>query len=95
MTIQWDDEALFFHGTAHRFWADCIHGKGNIRSTYTLSSRPERTRISCHAAPDTATYAAFVKESRMEFASATNLHRKSGGAEWRDLRFLLQFSHIL
>jgi hypothetical protein len=40
----------------------------------------ERTRISCHAAQDTATYAAFIKESRMEFASATNLHRKSGVA---------------
>ena len=39
-----------------------------------LSSRPERTRISYHAAPDNATYAAFRKESRMKFANATNLN---------------------
>src|ERR1700691_523307 len=32
--------------------------------------------------------AAFSKESRMKFANATNLHRKSGVAQWRDLRFL-------
>ncbi len=24
----------------------------------------------------------------MKFAEATNLHRKSGGAEWRDLRLM-------
>jgi hypothetical protein len=45
-----------------------------------LSSRPERTRISCPAAPDTTTCAAFIKESRMKLASATNLNRKSGVA---------------
>ena len=50
-----------------------------------LSSRPERTRISCHAALGMAAYAAFRKESRMKFANATNLDRKSGVAEWRDL----------
>jgi hypothetical protein len=38
----------------------------------------ERTRISCHAAPDTTTYAAFIKESRKKLASATKFHRKSG-----------------
>ena len=32
--------------------------------------------------------AAFRKESRMKFASATKLDRKSGVAQWRDLRFL-------
>ena len=48
---------------------------------------PERTRISCHAALDKATCAAFIKESRIKFASATNFYRKSGVAEWRDLRF--------
>jgi hypothetical protein len=58
------------------------------RRPLTLSSRPERTRISCHAALDIAACAAFRKESRMKFASATNLDRKSGVAEWRDLRFL-------
>jgi hypothetical protein len=41
---------------------------------------PERTRISCHAAQDATTCAAFIKESRMKFASATNLYRKSGVA---------------
>jgi hypothetical protein len=54
-----------------------------------LSSRPERTRISCHANLDTATYAAFVKESRTRIANATNFNRKSGVAQWRDLRFSL------
>ena len=53
-----------------------------------LSSRPERTRISCRAALDTATCAAFVKESRMKIDNATEFNRKSGVAEWRDLRFL-------
>ncbi len=54
-----------------------------------LSSRPERTRISCHAVPDVAACAAFRKESRMNFANATNLDRKSGVAQWRDLLFPL------
>jgi hypothetical protein len=45
-----------------------------------LSSRPERTRISCRAALDTTTCAAFIKESRMKFADATKLYRKSGVA---------------
>jgi hypothetical protein len=53
-----------------------------------LSSRPERTLISCHAALDKATCAPFRKERRMKFAEATNLHRKLGVAKWRDLRFL-------
>ena len=48
-------------------------------STQTeLSSRPERTRISYLAAPPKATFAAFRKESRMKFANATDLDRKSG-----------------
>jgi hypothetical protein len=55
---------------------------GNAESSAAadLSSRPERTRISCHAAPDGTTCAAFIKESRMKFASATNFYRKSGVA---------------
>jgi hypothetical protein len=52
-----------------------------------LSSRPERTRISCHAAPDKAAYAPFRKEGRMKCTNATKFNRKSGGAEWRDLQF--------
>jgi hypothetical protein len=50
-----------------------------------LSSRPERTRISCHAAPDKTAYAPFFKERRMMLANATNFYRKSGAAQWRDL----------
>ena len=45
-----------------------------------LSSRPERTRISCHAALDMAACAAFRKESRMKFANATKFDRRSGVA---------------
>jgi hypothetical protein len=45
-----------------------------------LSSRPERTRISCYAALDMATCAAFVEESRMKIGNATELNRKSGVA---------------
>jgi hypothetical protein len=37
------------------------------------------TRISCLATPDTATCAAFIKESRMESANANQPNRKSGG----------------
>jgi hypothetical protein len=43
-----------------------------------------------HGAPPTAACAAFIKESRMKLTSATNLDRKSGAAQWRALRFLLQ-----
>jgi len=64
---------------------------GNVTVHYIteMSSRPERTRISCHAALDIAACAAFVKESRMRIANATKLNRKSGVAQWRDLRFSL------
>src|SRR5271155_3143753 len=50
-----------------------------------LSSRPERTRISYFALLATTTCAALLKESRMQIIKATGLHRKSGGAQWRDL----------
>jgi hypothetical protein len=45
------------------------------------STTEDQTRISCHAAPDIATCAAFVTESRMRFANATKFHRKSGKAQ--------------
>jgi len=32
----------------------------------------------------------FFSESRMEFINATTPNRKSGGAQWRDLLFLLR-----
>ena len=53
----------------------------------TLSSRPKRTRISCHASLDKATRAPFRKEGRLKFGNATKFHRKSGIAQWRDLQF--------
>jgi hypothetical protein len=43
-----------------------------------LSSRLERTRISCHATLDMAACAAFRKESRMKFANTNNLDRNPG-----------------
>jgi hypothetical protein len=74
-----------------------------------ISSRKNSTflRMNCH--PDrsepgfpatrhspTSTCAAFVKESRMKFANATNLNRKSGVAQWRDLLWLFsRFSRRL
>jgi PHP domain len=54
----------------------------------------ERTRISCHAAPDKTAYAPFFKERRMVFANATNFYRKSGGAEGRDPRCAIRMPHI-
>jgi hypothetical protein len=42
-----------------------------------------------------ATYAAFLKESRMKFANVTKFNRKSGGAQWRDLRFSPSFEILL
>jgi hypothetical protein len=46
-----------------------------------VSPTEDPTRMSCHAAPDTAACAAFVTESRMKFANATKFHRKSGEAQ--------------
>jgi hypothetical protein len=43
------------------------------------------TRISCHAALDMAACASFLKESRIKFANATNLDRKSGEAAQANL----------
>jgi hypothetical protein len=43
----------------------------------------------------TSTNAALRKESRTNFIDATDLNRKGGGAEWRDLRFSFQFSSKL
>jgi hypothetical protein len=57
-----------------------------------VSSRPERTRISCHAAPDKAAYAPFRKEGRMNCNNATKSNRKSGVAQWRDLLFTIRIN---
>jgi hypothetical protein len=78
MTIHLYNEMLFSQGIAARFGpalmmaVELLRGKEDVRSTYPLSSRPERTRISCHAAPDMATCAAFGKESRMKIAKPPN-----------------------
>jgi hypothetical protein len=44
------------------------------------STTEDQTRISCHAALEIASYAAFVTESRMKFVNPTKFHRKSGVA---------------
>ena len=45
-----------------------------------MTCHPEAYRISYFAEPTRSTYAAFFKESRRNFANATNLDRKSGAA---------------
>jgi hypothetical protein len=72
-----------------------IAGIKYFAGTTELSSRPERTRISYFALLATTTCAALGRESRMQILNATGLHRKSGGAQWRDLRFLFRCSHTL
>jgi hypothetical protein len=57
-----------------------LQEKHKILAATKLSSRPERTRISCHAPLDKAACAPFFKERRMMFASATKFNRKSGVA---------------
>ena len=64
--------------SSDRFWGHFL--------VIELSSRLERTRISCYAA---------LTSSRVKFANPSNLNRKSRVAQWKDLRFLFQFSHRL
>jgi hypothetical protein len=54
-------------------------GNAQFYSQTELSSRPERTRISCYAALDMAACAAFVKESRMKIANATKTQQEIRG----------------
>jgi hypothetical protein len=42
----------------------------------------------------TTTYAVFLKKTAYVLINATNLDRKSGGAEWRDLRFSGHFLEV-
>jgi len=51
-----------------------------IRNWTGAPRSPQRTPDFLYAAPDTTACAAFSKESRMKFANATKLHRKSGGS---------------
>ena len=73
-----------------RGWFSCADGQKATENNQRLSlnpllsealgapGSPQRTRISCYAAPDRTACAAFFKESRMQFDNATNLDRKSG-----------------
>jgi hypothetical protein len=62
--------------------ATALHGSVALPfDSHSLLWHPERTRISCHAAPDTVACAPFSKERRMKFANATKFYRKSGVAE--------------
>jgi hypothetical protein len=54
-----------------------IHPSG-LALTFVIPSVP---RISYYAAPEKATCAAFIEESRMKFADPTKLDRKSGAVE--------------
>jgi hypothetical protein len=54
-------------------------------ATLSFVTRPKRTQISYLAALTTATHAAFRRERRTQLINATKFHRKSGGAERRDL----------
>jgi len=62
---------------------DFAYGAENLRvqrrGIPQLAKNERDTRISCTRAQETATCAAFIKESRMKFINANKLHRKSGG----------------
>ena len=47
---------------------------------FRVSRFKDRYPNSLYAAPDMTACAAFSKESIMQFANATTLHRKSGGS---------------
>jgi hypothetical protein len=53
---------------------------------------PERTRISCYAALINGRVCGFQRGKPHEDRNATNLDRKSGVAEWRDLLFTAHVS---
>jgi hypothetical protein len=55
-----------------------FRGNFDFYNQTELSSRPERTRISCHAELATSTYAPLRRERRMRIANATKFDRKSG-----------------
>jgi hypothetical protein len=74
-TTQGDEKPL--RSSNHCLWNRC-----------PFLCHPERTRISYLTALTDATYVVLPKENHMRLAKATTLDRKSGVAEWRDLRFL-------
>jgi hypothetical protein len=71
-----------------------------------LKYRPSNLKQNCHPDRSVPGFPATlhwtwprvrlsVRERRMKSINATKSHRKSGGAQWRDLLFLLAGSHIL
>jgi hypothetical protein len=60
--------------------------KVEVRGIPHLAKNERDTPNFLHAAPDMTACAAFIKESRMDFAGAYKLHRKSG--IWGTPRFL-------
>ena len=69
--------------------------EANDPSIHITNCRGRNKSTLCHpdpdflyVAPSMTACAAFSKESRMRFANANELHRKSGGAKPRDLQFL-------
>ena len=60
------------------FWLEWDIAAQTTRSRFVIPSEP---RISYYAAPEMATCAAFIEESRMKFADPTKLDRKSGEVE--------------
>ena len=70
------------HRTRQRVRLSARKGACSSRNPPASTGNPgERTRISYYAAPEMATCAAFLEESRMKFADPTKLDRKSGAAE--------------
>jgi hypothetical protein len=70
--------------------------EANDPSIHITNCRGRNKSTLCHPDPDLlyvappmTACAAFGKESRMRFANANELHRKSGGAQPRDLQFSL------
>ena len=60
-----------------------------------LSSRPERTRISCHAALDRAACAPFREERRMKSDNATKFYGPTRGMKRRDCSPAVLFCEII
>jgi hypothetical protein len=81
---RWASPVFFGPCTLMRTWGTHLGLLGP-----DLSFRPKRTRISYFAAINTPTSAALRRERRTNFSNATELDRKSGVAQRRDLLFLL------
>src|SRR5882762_9353459 len=68
LALAWCRNFFFRHFSGLFFPQVVQHGDFQLRSIHATSNRSDgarRHRISCHAAQDTTTCAAFIKESRM------------------------------